>query len=374
MSYVMKERIANRENFGSKRSLEQELYLVYHYTGNDGDSDENNGNYFEKNIVKASAHYFIDDDSITQTVPIDYAAFSVGKNYGKNNLFGKVTNMNSINIELCDTVKNGVVYPTQATIDNAVEFGKELMKKHNIPIERVVRHYDVCSKKCPAYWCGSVDKDILWADFKNKLVSKPVSSENANKYYRVRKSWSDEKLQIGAFTNLEYAKDLANKNAGYTVYDWNGNSVYKMEVANTTPIQNVEVKPVIKVENNGNPIVLKGQKASIDFTGHSILCDGIIGPETRRQMVKVLQTAMNKDYEAGLKVDGVLGSKTKAALGCHYVKRGETQYMVTALEIILYLKGVEANGIEYPGTYGSGLEAAVGLNKVTASKFIQLVS
>lgn len=44
--------------------------------------------------------------------------------------------------------------------------------------------------------------------------------------YRVRKSWSDAKSQIGAYTNLQSAKDLANKNAGYKVFDEKGNVVY----------------------------------------------------------------------------------------------------------------------------------------------------
>ena len=46
MSYVMKEHLANKANYGSKRDLSKIKYLVIHYTSNDGDSDEANGNYF----------------------------------------------------------------------------------------------------------------------------------------------------------------------------------------------------------------------------------------------------------------------------------------------------------------------------------------
>lgn len=49
-------------------------------------------------------------------------------------------------------------------------------------------------------------------------TSKPV--------YRVRKSWSDAKSQIGAFTVLDSAKDLAKSKAGYKVFDEKGNVVY----------------------------------------------------------------------------------------------------------------------------------------------------
>lgn len=49
-----------------------------HFTANDGDHDEGNANYFANNVVKTSAHYFLDDDSVTQSVPDDYMAYSVG--------------------------------------------------------------------------------------------------------------------------------------------------------------------------------------------------------------------------------------------------------------------------------------------------------
>ena len=73
----------------------------------------------------------------------------------------------------------------------------------------------------------------------------------------------------------------------------------------------------------------------------------------------VLQTAINMDYRAGLVVDGIWGPATDRALGSHYVCLKECQYMVTALEILLMLKGYNPQGVECPGSFGSGLEAAV---------------
>lgn len=74
MSYVMKKKLANPHNYGGKRSTKDIKYLIYHFTANDGDSDEGNANYFHNNIVKASAHYFVDDDSVTQSVSDDHVA------------------------------------------------------------------------------------------------------------------------------------------------------------------------------------------------------------------------------------------------------------------------------------------------------------
>lgn len=112
--------------------------------------------------------------------------------------------------------------------------------------------------------------------------------------------------------------------------------------------------------STGNMIVRDGQIHANNFSGAGIETDGIRGANTKKAGIKVLQTALNLDYKAGLTVDGVWGSKSEAALGSHYVTSGETQYMVTAAEILLMLKGYNPNGVECPGQFGSGLKAAVG--------------
>lgn len=130
---------------------------------------------------------------------------------------------------------------------------------------------------------------------------------------------------------------------------------------------------------SGNKLVKRGQQEAIKFTGVKIATDGLIGSETKAMKARVLQHAINLDYKAGLVEDGKFGSASKKALGSHYVKTGETQYMVTAAEILMYLNGFNPNGVEHPGTYGSGLVAASkkkfgddGL-RITASEFLQLL-
>lgn len=117
------------------------------------------------------------------------------------------------------------------------------------------------------------------------------------------------------------------------------------------------------VNNNANAtskqIIAAGQQHSINFTGSKISVDGIRGTNTKKNGIKCLQNAMNLDYKSGLKVDGIWGPKSEKALGEHWVKKGETQYMVTALEILLMLRGYDPRGVECPGQFASGLEAAV---------------
>lgn len=54
----------------------------------------------------------------------------------------------------------------------------------------------------------------------------PAGSGSSGTMYRVRKSWSDAASQKGAFRELDNAKRCADENAGYSVYDASGNVVY----------------------------------------------------------------------------------------------------------------------------------------------------
>lgn len=168
---------ANTNNFGGLRNNIK--YIVIHYTANDGDTDEGNGNYFANNNVGASAHYFVDDDSIVQSVPDNRVAWSVGGNKYPNTkgaaYYGKCTNNNSISVELCDTKKNGVYDFTEATLKNAADLVRLLMKKYNVPIDRVIRHYDVNGKICPKPF---VENEKAWNGFKERLVDEVVKRYN----------------------------------------------------------------------------------------------------------------------------------------------------------------------------------------------------
>lgn len=88
-----------------------------------------------------------------------------------------------------------------------------------------------------------------------------------------------------------------------------------------------------------NDLVALGQQHTINYTGHNIGVDGMYGPQTRANIVRCFQVAMNHDYGSRLKVDGACGKNTINALGKHYVKHGETQEMVRAVQVALYCYG-----------------------------------
>lgn len=175
MSYTIKEQLANSGNYGGSRNASQIRYLVYHYTGNDGDRAANNAKYFQNNIVKASAHYFVDDTTVWRSVPDLKVAWSVGGSKyanadktGGGTMYGVITNTNSLSIEMCDTIRNGVYQASEATLANAAALGRTLMEKYGIPIENVYRHFDVTGKHCPSYLVSAQK----WAEFKKRLEVK----------------------------------------------------------------------------------------------------------------------------------------------------------------------------------------------------------
>lgn len=179
MSYILKEQLAASGNYGGSRNASQIRYLVYHYTGNDGDRAANNAKYFQNNIVKASAHYFVDDTTVWRSVPDLKVAWSVGGSKyanadktGGGTMYGVITNTNSISIEMCDTIRNGVYQASEATLANAAALGRALMEKYDIPIENVYRHFDVTGKHCPSYLVNAQK----WAEFKKRLEVKIVDN------------------------------------------------------------------------------------------------------------------------------------------------------------------------------------------------------
>lgn len=190
MAYIFKTNIANRKNYGSKRDTSTITYLVFHYTANDGDTDESNAKYFINNTPIASAHYFVDDDSVTQSVPDNYVAYSVGggklKGTSGGSMYSIIRNTNSISIEMCDTIKDGKHNVSDATKANALALAKSLMLKYNIDINHVYRHYDVTGKICPAYLIDNQS----WINFKlelqnllnNSIVNNLNNIKNANQY------------------------------------------------------------------------------------------------------------------------------------------------------------------------------------------------
>lgn len=181
-------------------------YIVLHYTGNHTDTAKNNSIYFHSVNRSASAHLFVDENFVYEVVGLSDTAWAVGKDYG-GKLFGKCSNRNSINIEMCST--NGKI--SKKTLENTVKLTKKLMKTYNIPESHVVRHYDVCKKNCPG-WSGWTGKDSSkWENFK-KRIAEPSETEQTDR------NFSSYKAKITAESGLVIRKKASANSAKIGVY------------------------------------------------------------------------------------------------------------------------------------------------------------
>ena len=176
-------------------------YLAIHYTAG-GSSAPGRAKSMKASWEankRASADFGVDDRDMVQfnPDPRNYRCWSVGDAKkpagGGAQLYGKATNANTISIEICSNLKAGYShqavnhdgwYFTEATLNNAVKLAKILMRKFNIPIERVVRHYDISGKICPGVvgWnnyvrydkngnrIGKKNDSAAWLAFKKRLL------------------------------------------------------------------------------------------------------------------------------------------------------------------------------------------------------------
>lgn len=174
-------------------------YLAIHFTA--GSQSRDCVNTIKKVFEQrsASADFAVDDNTMMQYNPDinNYYCWAVGDKKdtsgGGANLYGIATNKNTISIEVCSSLKAGYTpncsnhegwYFTEKTLDNAVKLAKILMKKYNIPIDKVVRHYDISGKLCPGIigwnnggiwtndrkYTGKKNNSTEWLKFKKRLV------------------------------------------------------------------------------------------------------------------------------------------------------------------------------------------------------------
>jgi hypothetical protein len=66
--------------------------------------------------------------------------------------------------------------------------------------------------------------------------------------FRVRKTWTDDKTQIGAFKDKALAIKAAKKYAGYEVYDHNGKIVWAPSVPTPTPVKPSGISTVGQIQ------------------------------------------------------------------------------------------------------------------------------
>ena len=163
-------RTAKKISYGGSRNLKDIIAVVFHYTANKGDTAKNNADYYATgNIRAAGAHIFVSrNGDIAYSIPIDKTAYAVGGKYstshGAGSQYGKVTNTNSVSIELCDCATKDPSWEQMLACRELYVW----LKSQCPNLDKVVRHWDVNGKTCPARLIGT--DNIKWKHFYNKVT------------------------------------------------------------------------------------------------------------------------------------------------------------------------------------------------------------
>ena len=165
--------------------------ICVHYTGDCGATAEQLSKYWQNvaaGVFKdkpwswTSAQYIVGlNGEVVRCIPDNEIAYAAANQ-----------NADTIHIEVCYKQKSGAF--EEISIVALGELVRSLMKKYAIPAGKVVRHYDLTGKLCPAYY---VDEN-RWAALHERITSE----SNSSALYRV---------QVGAFSSRANAEAYMQK-------------------------------------------------------------------------------------------------------------------------------------------------------------------
>ena len=154
----------NESNYNKKNSRDIS-YVVMHYTGNQKDTAKANAEYFSGAGRNASAHFFVENTKIYQSVGLKDVAWHCG---AKTYRHADCRNANSVGIEMCCTAGNYRI--SEKTKQNAAYLCAYICRMLGIGAcqvdQYVLRHWDITGKNCPAQM---VTNEEEWKEFKNKV-------------------------------------------------------------------------------------------------------------------------------------------------------------------------------------------------------------
>ena len=191
----------------------------------------------------ASSDFIVDDSDVIQyNKDIEnYYSWCVGGTKYTNpttslgaSLYGIATNKNTISIEICSNKRNPKSldandkdwYFTDAELDNTRELVKYLMKKYNIPIERVIMHHTVTGKLCPAMWTHNETELKGYYDFlksidntvESTIIPPTTSTSSTTLPYKVKVKIDSLNVRADAGVNNKITCTI-KKNEVYTIIE-----------------------------------------------------------------------------------------------------------------------------------------------------------
>ena len=123
--------------------LKEVKKIAVHYVGSPNSSALSNRNYFEnckEGGRYVSSHYIVGlKGEVIQCIPLDEWSYCTNQANGY-----------TISIETCHPKSDGVF--NDNTYVSLCELCAMLLKKYNLTVNDLIRHYDVTQKQCPLHW------------------------------------------------------------------------------------------------------------------------------------------------------------------------------------------------------------------------------
>lgn len=169
-------------HYGNRNGKKIE-WIICHYPVMPGCDAKRCLKYYQDTNEKKSAHYAISVNQTVSIVPCKLAAWHCCIKDIKT--YCDANNWNSIGIDLMDnkiskktlSVNDKDWYIPEATLERAAYLISYLMKQYNIPIDHVIRHYDVTHKCCPRPLVGDdineyygISGNQKWEQFKQRIM------------------------------------------------------------------------------------------------------------------------------------------------------------------------------------------------------------
>ena len=190
--------------------------VVLHYVGNPKSSAMANRNYFEnqKNGGRyVSSHYIVGlEGEILRCIPESEVAYCSNQ-----------ANTYSISIECCHPDATGKF--TDATTASAAELCAYLLKKYELVVDDLIRHYDVTGKQCPLWFVPtkyqSADvANARWAGFKALVSQKMECNVPTKQEASFKVKILDDALNVRKTAGVENPiVGVIHKNEVYTIVE-----------------------------------------------------------------------------------------------------------------------------------------------------------
>lgn len=177
--------------------LDKVTKIAVHYVGNPKSTAINNRNYFENlkdtHTTHVSSHFVVGlQGEVIQCIPLDEWSYCTNQANGY-----------SISIETCHPDASGKFnVKTEKSLAELVAY---LLKKFDLTVSDIIRHYDVTGKICPKWY---VEDGAAYSRFKSMVAG--LMGGNAQADAPADDTVSDVKMyyvQMGAFKDRQNADE-----------------------------------------------------------------------------------------------------------------------------------------------------------------------